>query len=91
MFEKVSKRVVLKEVRDKGFFEGYIAPSKVAPEHLAGSLGLGVPMHIRMVGDEYIFITSNENHPLEMYLHFFKTINCNSKFGHRIRFWREVT
>lgn len=91
MFEKVSKHTVLKEVRDKGVFEGYISPSKVSPEHLVGGWGLGMFVKIKQIGDNYILVKESGNYPLELYLHMFKMSNCNSELGYRVRFWREVT
>jgi hypothetical protein len=91
----INKHSVLREVRENGQWNGYIAPNNV--NHMNINKGWHLGMDITIVKgckefpNDYIVLTENENdknYKLEEFLENFKHWNCNSELGNRIRFWK---
>lgn len=89
----VNKHTVLKEVRQNGFWQGYIAPNKVNDYHIkyGWSVGHIVRITIDREGQFTCFIPDNPVYAesLSFVIDRYKFWNCNSELGQRVRFWQE--
>lgn len=87
--QTINKHSVLKAVRTKGLWMGYIAPSKVVEYHVNDGWHLGHLVTISQGRDNQYYVVSwhNEYNELESWINNFSYYNCNSAIGQRIRFW----
>jgi hypothetical protein len=88
----VNKHTVLKETRENGSWQGYIAPNKVNDMHIRKGWALGMPIQIRYEETNHAYITENsecEWVSLDEVLNEFVYYNCNSELGHTVRFWQD--
>lgn len=95
--QPVHKATVLRLVREKGIWKGYITPNKINSAHVVDGWHLGSEIeihsdknldgtqlyHVYNVDENGIFIPRN----LQEVLNQFQTYNCNSELGNSIRFW----
>lgn len=98
--ETINKLTVLKEVRQNGKADIWIAPYKVASSHIANGWRLGMKITIHLVEEldhsqgYYVFGYDDTGirraNKLDDYLESFIRNNGNSQLGYRVRFWKEV-
>jgi hypothetical protein len=93
MLNIVNKHTVLKEVRQNGTWQGYIAPNNVNAANVNGYWNLGCPVCIirDREGNFYEIDVNNSNCDmveLETLLNNFKYYNCIAELGKRVRFWQ---
>lgn len=89
--EIVNKATVLKQVRQAGFWEGFIAPDKVH-RHVNAGWHIGVKIRIELAQmhdrpSKYVIVT-NGRYDIDKYLKDFQYYNCCYELGYRIRFWQ---
>src|SRR4051794_1293369 len=87
--ERTHKATVLKEVRNKGVWFGYVAPSNVNSFHITGGWHLGHLITISQGrdGEYYVVSWHNEYEKLSTWLNAFAVYSCVAELGKRPVFW----
>lgn len=96
--QPIHKASMLKMVREKGQFTGYVAPCNTHPSHVAAGWYIGHPVTIvkgsteGLEPDKYYFFSEvNEAYTeLEHWLGQYMYYNGNSQLGRRPAFFMEV-
>lgn len=85
------KQTVLKTVRDKGRWTGFIAPSKVNEFHVNSGWNIGCK--ITILKDNYKYFVMKDDGStsceLDQFLASFKWFNCNNELGYGITYWED--
>lgn len=95
---KINKHSVLKQVRDSGYWSGWIAPSKTSLAHINSGWHIGMQIIIsghREETGEWSYIVDNDSDiygadSLSDIINNFEYYNCNSELGYRVGFYEEV-
>lgn len=90
MLKPINKHTVLKILRDKGTWQGWIAPSNVNHAHIVGGWHLGCKVDLVYHEGEYFNRWQENIQTLKQILYQMAYYNCNSELGRRIRFWEDI-
>lgn len=84
----LEKKEVLKNVKEKGLWEGFIAPNKKHPLELYAGFFIGKIVKIVYDKNENSFLvkTPFEKIELNLYINNYKS-NWKSDWGNKIKFW----